>query len=329
MTDEKLVDLSLDDGKDLETNFSTISKTKQVFKVYNTVPTNPQPLLSKERDDVITDSLSNCKPTIAKVSVPYYQMLKEGPVVYEINASNEKCEWNVWHRFQTFKLLHEMLKEDIEKKGLKCKLPIMPFRYIKLVINHKSTDFCEGRRVLLDNYLKTLLTIAGLRDSTVLIGFLSHSDESLSEEKISQAEIDMYERAKVASILVTDETDDITSVSVPSFQLIKQEYVLYQVKVHNMNKDPEYSQWNVMHRYSEFKEFDKAIREDLTERAPQLVSEIPQLPMKEPKIIRNHFDEDFVERRRLLLDSYIKRMIKIKTLRRHPMTNKFLGIREF
>jgi len=326
MRDGVLVDLSIDEKK--EEDSVGDSNGKLVQKSYHNVPSNPQPLLSVKRDEVITDSLLNCKPAIAKVSVPYFQVLKEGPVVYEIHASNRKCEWNVWHRFQTFRLLHEMLKDSIEERNLKCKLPVMPSAHIKLVVNHKSKDFCEGRRVLLDNYLKSLLTIKELSTSTELIGFLSHSDESLSDQKVSQEEIDQYEREKVENILVTDQNDEITSVSIPSFQIVASDYVLYAMRVYNMNKEEQYSQWTVMHRYSEFKEYDKVLREQLTVKYPHLLRDVPQLPMKEPKMIKNHFDKDFIERRRLLLDSYIKRIIKVKALRRHSLTIKFLGVRE-
>lgn len=305
-------DRYLDDSKDV------------VDKVYNHAASNP----SVESCMVITDSLLNCKPAIARVSIPYYLTLKEGPVVYEIHVSNQKCEWNVWHRFQTFQILHEMFKDLVEKENLKCELPIMPFRHIKLVINHKSKDFCEERRVLLDNYLKTLLSTKDLSDSSILIGFLSHSDESLSNEKVSQEEIDEYERAKVEKIMVTDENDEITSVSIPIFRVVGSEYVLYSLSVHNMNKEPEYSQWNVLHRYSEFKEFDTALRLLLVEEAAHLIPKLPQLPMKQPKMIRDHFAEHFVEKRRLLLESYIQRVVKVREFRRYPLTIKFLGVRE-
>jgi hypothetical protein len=328
IADDELKSRSLDDIKELEER--TVSENKKCYinNVWSKVPSDPQPRLAVIRDEAITNSLLCCEPSIEKVSVPHYQALKNGPVVYEITASNNKCRWNVWHRFQTFQLLHEMLKVSIDEERLKCKLPIIPFRHIKLVINHKSKDFCEGRKVLLDNYLKTLLSIKELRDSTVLIGFLSRSDESLSDEKVSQEETKDYETNKVKNILVTDESDDITNVSIPSSRVVGNEYVLYTVSVHNMNVETEYSHWNVLHRYSEFKEYDRALREYLAKDKPHLISEIPQLPMKESKIFRNHFGHDFVERRRLLLDSYIKRLIKVQSLRRHPLTIKFLGVRE-
>jgi len=305
--DEKLEDMhTIDDSNEV------------VGKLYKSVKNN----------QFITDNLLNCQPAIARVSVPYYLTLKEGPVVYEIHVSNQKCEWNIWHRFQTFQLLHQMLKDFIADERLNCKLPIMPFRHFKLVIDHKSKDFCEERRVLLDNYLKTVLSTKVLRDSSILIGFLSHSDEGLSDEKVSQEEIDEYERAKVENIMVTDENDDITSVSIPLFRVVGSEYVLYSLSVHNMNKDQEYSQWNVLHRFSEFKDYDTELREYLTLNAPRLLVKLPQLPMKEPKMIRDHFSEDFIEKRRLLLESYIQRVIKVQEFRRYPLTVKFLGVRE-
>jgi len=312
MKDEKMQDRYSDDSKDV------------VDKDFN----NAVSTAYAKSSMVITDSLLNCQPAIARASVPYYLTLKEGPVVYEIHVKNEKCEWNVWHRFQTFQILHQMLKDFIVKESLKCELPIIPFRHIKFLVNHKSNDFCEERRVLLDNYLKILLSTKDLRDLSFVIGFLSHSDEALSTEKVSQKEINEYERAKVESIMVTDENDDITSVSIPIFRVVGSEYVLYSLSVHNMNKEPEYSQWNVLHRYSEFKEFDTALRLFIMEEAAHLITKMPQLPMRQPKMIRNHFQEHFVEKRRLLLESYIQRLIKVREFRRYPLTIKFLGVRE-
>merc|ERR1719285_392183 len=205
---------------------------------------------------------------------------------------------------------------------------------MKLLINHKTKDFCESRRALLDNYLKTLLTIKELSASTIVIAFLSRSDEYLSEEKVSQEEKEQYERTEEENTFVTGEEDEITdsilttdnddeiSVSINSVQLVRKEYVLYAVRVNSICKETDH----VMRRYNEFKEYDTALRVDLRDKKPGLVVRIPQLPMKEPKLIRDHFHEDFVERRRILLESYLKRLVKVEALRTHPLTIKFLGL---
>lgn len=298
-------------------------------KVFNKPPKNPQAKLSQNRDKMISDSLKTCRPPVAKVSVPYFQKLKEGPVVYEVHASNSKCEWNVWHRFQTFTLLHEMLKDMVqENPGVigEKRLPVFPTRHVKYLIDHKNKHFCESRRTLLDNYVKKIMEINGLRACTEMIGFLSHSDESLSKETVTKEEIAEYEKAKIDKIIVATKDDEVTSVTVKEARVVRHEYTLYQLNVTNVNKDPEFSNWTVMHRYSEFAEFDASLREAFPELAAKDI--IPQLPMKEPKFVKDHFSVAFVEKRRLLLDSYIKRIARNTKLRRSPLTAKFCGVRD-
>merc|ERR1712176_938151 len=101
-----------------------------------------------------------------------------------------------------------MLKEDLVANPQHTyKLPMFPTRHIKLIINHKGRDFCEERRVLLDNYVKKLLATKELARKTNVIGFLSHSDESLSKEKISADEIAAYEKSKIESIIRATKED--------------------------------------------------------------------------------------------------------------------------
>jgi len=302
---------------------------KKPEKVFNKPPRNPQPKLAQDRDQVISKSLRTCLPPVEKVSVPYFQKLKEGPVVYEVHASNAKCEWNVWHRFQTFTLLHEMFKDMVEESpgviGDK-KLPMFPARHVKYLIDHKNKHFCESRRTLLDNYVKKIMDIPGLRSCTEMIGFLTHSDESLSKEKVTKEEIAEYEKAKLDEIIVASKEDEVTSVCVKEARVVRNEYTLYQLNVTNVNKDADFATWTVMHRYSEFAEYDAALRAAF----PELVAKdkIPQLPMKEPKLVKDHFTAEFVEKRRLLLDSYIKRIAQNTKLRRSPLTAKFCGVRD-
>mmetsp|Transcript_28194 Transcript_28194/g.24915 ORF Transcript_28194/g.24915 Transcript_28194/m.24915 type:complete len:86 (-) Transcript_28194:89-346(-) len=81
-----------------------------------------------------------------------------------------------------------------------------------------------------------------------------------------------------------------------------------------------------MKRFQDFCTFDTEIRTAITNDYPNELSLLPPLPPKYLKILVDHLDQTFIEKRRLLLQCYLQRLCKYPLLRRHHFTLKFLQV---
>merc|ERR1740136_118540 len=98
---------------------------------------------------------------ICRLAIPsYYQ--SEDYIVYEVEVSNKKVRWNVWHRFDSFYMLHHMMLEIAaslsQSQQRFITLPPFPEKRVKYVVDHFDPEFIENRRMLLENYLRKLLS---------------------------------------------------------------------------------------------------------------------------------------------------------------------------
>merc|ERR1712173_181596 len=91
------------------------------------------------------------------------------------------------------------------------------------------------------------------------------------------------------------ENDEITACTIPQAQVLKHDHTIYQIHLENHN-------------------------------IPDDVALLPPLPPKYFKILVDHLDETFIEKRRLLLQCYIQRLCKYPLLRRHDHTLKFFQV---
>ena len=108
---------------------------------------------------------------------------------------------------------------------------------------------------------------------------------------------------------------------------MKHDHTIYQIHVENSNiLDEDYGKWTVMKRFQDFTAFDKEIRTAITNDYPNDLSLLPPLPPKYLKILVDHLDETFIEKRRLLLQCYTRRLLKYPLLRRHDYTLKFFQV---
>lgn len=81
-----------------------------------------------------------------------------------------------------------------------------------------------------------------------------------------------------------------------------------------------------MKRFQDFNNFDKELRQIIKENHPSSLPLIPSFPPKHLKLFKDHLNYIFVEKRRLLLQTYIQNICKNPLFRRQECTLKFLQV---
>lgn len=143
----------------------------------------------------------------------------------------------------------------------------------------------------------------------------------------SQALINKFMSTKKVEFVGVDDKDEITACTIPQAQVLKHDHTIYQIHVENTNiADENHCKWTVMKRFQDFTVFDNEIRAAITNDYPNELSLLPPLPPKYLKILVDHLDQTFIEKRRLLLQCYIQRLCKYPLLRRHDYTLRFLQV---
>lgn len=305
---------------------------------------------------------------IKTISIPGYHI--SGDVVfYEVVVTNTRLRWNIWVRFESFTLLHLLIKElaaELKDEDVEL-IPPIPDRHLKILIDHRSQEFIENRRALLENFLQKINKNQTLRYAEDFIHFLlppqewvvrtgigtqanqyskisNEDEEKLVEllptpEKPAQYEsFDDFKESEVPKfsergdeMLFVTENDEITGVEIKSATVLEADqnsdtHVVYHIHVRNVNKDNGFNIWIVIKRFMEFVDFDKKLREDLVTRHPADVFCLPHLPPKLIKSWTNHTKAVFIEKRRVLLQVYLRRLIRYPLFRSHALTLEFLGV---
>ena len=90
------------------------------------------------------------------------------------------------------------------------------------------------------------------------------------------------------------------------------DHTLFQIHCANADKNsganPEMSEWVSLKRFQDFCDIDQKLRQIY----PSLAVYFPPLPEKVLKILMDHNDSTFVEERKVVLENYLKKMIRIE-----------------
>jgi len=109
---------------------------------------------------------------------------------------------------------------------------------------------------------------------------------------------------------------EIKSITVPSSKVDETGIVYYFVNV-----EDSYNSWSVGKRYSQFEELHSALV------LGELAKKIPSgcdLPPKKFKMFTSHISPSFVESRRVLLEAYLKKLLKAEDIATSSLFTKFL-----
>eukprot|EP00457_Paulinella_chromatophora_P013081 gb/GEZN01013351.1/.p1 GENE.gb/GEZN01013351.1/~~gb/GEZN01013351.1/.p1 ORF type:complete len:259 (-),score=42.80 gb/GEZN01013351.1/:137-913(-) len=235
--------------------------------------------------------------------------VEDGVVFFLINVESATESWSVKKRYSQF----EELQHTVMSGSLSRKVPAgceLPPKKLKLFTKHTSPTFIEERRVLLENYLKTLLKVKEIAQSPVFTRFLTtDKQENKVVEKKTQKMPDDVE---------------ITHVHVPSTRTMS-DHVLYQVDVSNARKPQNFSKWTVLKRFTQFADMDALVRASF-EGTPAVLEQLPPPPRKEVKILSDHMDDVFIQHRRVLLENYLQKMLIVEEVVRNKDFLAFLGV---
>jgi hypothetical protein len=266
-------------------------------------------MLSAEQKGDPTGSVA-----ISDVAIPFGRVGAKDVVKFRVQAVSNTSAWAVDKRFSAFEALYDSLKRFSDKFPQGTDLPP---KKLKLFTSHVSVQFIETRRALLENFLKKLLSVPQVAASAEMVGFLT-SDKVVTDEVVTIVD----EKTRIENELPDDV--EITAVSVPSTRTMT-DHILYQVLVENRRQHQSYSKWSFLKRYSAFTQMDIELRKAHAGN-PTLLAALPTLPAKEIKLFTNHMGENFVEKRRVLLENYLRNMMKHVEIVHTPEFLSFLGV---
>ncbi len=163
--------------------------------------------------------------------------------------------------------------------------------------------------MLLENYLKKLVLDKKLATHPTLTEFLTKGKQK-SERKSEDEEL--------------PEDVEITEISIPATRVMS-DHVLYTIDLVNERKRKTYSKWTVLKRFTQIYEMDVKLRESLQEDEDALET-LPPAPQRKVKLLFDHMDASFIESRRILLQNYLKKLIRCPVAIRSTIVLEFLGV---
>jgi hypothetical protein len=118
-------------------------------------------------------------------------------------------------------------------------------------------------------------------------------------------------------------SDEISDVHVVNATIVKNQYVVYQVNAVNIKKRASFARWTLLKRFSDFTKLHESLVAAIT--TPSILQQLPPLPPKQMKQVIDHFHPRFVEKRRILLDLFMRTCISIQPICDHPLFLQFVG----
>jgi len=248
--------------------------------------------------------------TIVSLSIPKFDV-EDGVAYYIVNVGGSFNSWSVRKRYSAFEDMNNFLMAECAPKGLP-KGAVFPPKELKLWQSHSDPHFLEKRRILLENYLKKLLTSKEISRSPTFLQFLTTDKHDAAPEQKSN-ELD-----------VEEDDREVTGVAIPATRTMS-DHILYQIDVSNSRQRKSFSKWTVLKRFGQFFDMDTELRLAFADD-PAFLASLPAPPERRPKLFNDHMDPSFVEARRALLEAYLQKLISIPRAVRNPIVLKFLGV---
>jgi hypothetical protein len=237
----------------------------------------------------------------ASYSIPRHKVV--GDTVYFILLVSSRDSFAVSKRYSQFLELYQ----DLEKLDASSNIPTLPGKKIKLMSNHLEPGFIEQRRVLLEMFMRKVAEISVLRDSNALRLFLNTDRIEMDEDEKRRLEREKDE----LGVMKEYHSPDVAEVWIPTIKPMA-DHTLFQIHCANEDKhsggNHELSEWVSLKRFQDFSDIDQKLRQTY----PSLAIYFPPLPEKVLKILTDHNDSRFVEERKIVLENYLKKMIRIE-----------------
>jgi hypothetical protein len=259
--------------------------------------------------------MSALKPGQVTVTIPSTSDDGQGTVFYFIKFKFEASTGIakpliLSKRFSQFCDLHELLTHEYPADLV----PTVPSKRLKLWINHSDKSFIEQRRVLLETFLIKIFENERMMNAKCVKTFM--------ENDIMDSEAyGLDEDAKVQDYI----SEEVSEVYIGGVKHMS-DHTLFQIYCANGEKGQrgDMNEWVSLKRYADFCDLDAELRQEFAANAV-LLSMFPPLPPKATKMITDHTDSSFVEERKLLLENYLKRMIRIREVVNHRSFLRFLN----
>jgi len=223
-------------------------------------------------------------------------------------------------RYHHFDELHAQLSQKTPKK----KLPLLPPKHSKLFTDHTDSAFVEQRRALLDNYVKKLLKLKDIGQSSIVINFLNDGAtiEVVNNSDLANGHCNGNEHDAMKNGSNVQSSADIPnhanenkedgnenkkengkstinkklsdSYEFPSDQEVTHisiqqvrkmsDHVLYQILVMNSHKRASFRQWMRLKRFTQFYEMDCKLRSSIVTEHPSF--NVESLPPTPPRRLK-------------------------------------------
>jgi hypothetical protein len=209
-------------------------------------------------------------------------------------------------RFSEFFALNEQVKSFYAKnhKHLSGNLPAFPSK--KLFQTREGPEFIESRRVELQDFLRQLIAVPHAQDNPLIFEFLGLGLPPTARLKLKAGE-------------------SLTTIRMPK-AIQKDGATFFTVEALT---EPSREITQTLKRYSDFEAFNEKICDAYNDNWPQLVKSLPDFPIKRPKLLEDHDSKDFIESRRLLLQAYIVKLLKVPHAADNPHLWKFVGLVDY
>lgn len=245
----------------------------------------------------------------------------EEAVYYIVKVYTKSDEnWTCIKRYSQFEEFHANLLECVNEHGLPAGAEL-PGKKLKIWVPHDEPSHVKERELLLENYLKKLVSVKDVAESDLFVGFLCTDKVNLP------AEVRGLEPCKEDLSDVSDrlpEDVEVTSITIPTVRIMP-DHVLYQVDVTNERKRKSFQKWTVLKRFQQFADLDSKIREEFVDNL-RLLEDLPSLPDKFSKLLYDHMDDHFIEQRRVLLEHFLQRLMITNPIYYSSNFLSFLGI---
>ena len=120
---------------------------------------------------------------------------------------------------------------------------------------------------------------------------------------------------------------EVRDIQIPQAKVMS-DHVLYQIHCSSVPIESRRSEhhWVSLKRYNDFFEMIKNVKHDLSSRHPDVVASLPAPPQRKSRILHDHTDPAFVEHRRVLLETYLKKLLKISVVANNEHFLKFCAV---
>jgi len=226
---------------------------------------------------------------------------EDGIGFFPINVKYKNKTYVVLKRYSEFRDLNRALRPKYRSQ-----LPSLPKKKLKLFTKHKDSNFLEKRRAMLDNYVRKILLINHVSECEELVSWVSEDSKDLTREFV-------YE-----TIPTFPKTQEVTDITIPKYRKMS-DHILYTLEVSNRNTG---ANWIVLKRFTQFHMMDECVRADLSNQNVVL----PERPHRKSKAWIDHMSPWFIERRRVLLQNYLRKLLLVPEVSHNEHFLVFLGV---